>query len=66
MFALVMIAFVSGETPIIKASPDLYRSYSSCEQSAINVLNLLVDEMPPKVARKTRLVYVCAEVPKDV
>jgi hypothetical protein len=66
MFALVMIAFVSGEAPLIKASPDLYRSYSSCEQSAINILNMLVDEMPPKIARKTRLVYVCADVTKDM
>lgn len=66
MFALVMIAYISGGTPIVKASPELYKSYSQCENAAITVLNLLADEMPPRVARKTRLVYVCTEVPKEV
>lgn len=61
-----MIALVSGEAPIIKASPELFKSYNDCEQTAIDVLNMLVDEMPPKVARKARIVYVCADVPKDV
>ena len=65
MFALIMIAYVSGEVPIVKASPELYSSYNYCEESAINVLNMLADEMPPRVARKTRLVYVCTAIPKD-
>jgi len=66
MFALVMIAYMSGEDPIIKTSPELYKSNRQCEDAAINVLNWLVDEMPPKIARKTRLVYICTEVPKEV
>ena len=65
MFALVMIAYMTGESPIIKVSPDLYPTYKSCESSAINVLNMIADEMSPQQSRKTRIVYTCAEVPKE-
>lgn len=65
MFALVMVAYITGENPVVKVSPDLYPNYKSCESSAINVLNMLADEMSPKQSRNTRIVFTCAEVPKE-
>ena len=64
MFTLVMIAFLAGEEPIVRASPDLYRSYSECEDTAIDVMNMLIDELPPKTIRQSRIVYICADVPE--
>lgn len=65
MYILVMIAYLANETPVIKASEDLYNSHAECEAQALNTLSTIADELPPKVMRNIRFVYVCTTVPED-
>lgn len=65
MYILVMIAYLANESPVVKASAELYKSHAECEAQALNTLSTISDELPPKVMRTIRFVYVCTTVPED-
>lgn len=65
MYVLVLIAYISGEVPVIRGSPFLYSTYASCNRAAINVIDQVYQGVPAIMENTPKVVHVCAKVPEE-
>ena len=65
MFVLVLIAYIIGDDPVIRASPHLYNTYTACELSAVDVMNEVYEKLTRERQENIRLLYMCEPIPTE-
>lgn len=65
MYVLVLIAYMVGEEPTIKASPILYNSYDSCIDGAARAMTSVYRYLPEEIGKKVFILPMCNAIPED-
>ena len=65
MYVLVLIAYMVGEEPAVRASPNLYNTYDACLYEAANVMTSVYQYLPEDLKDKVSIVHMCTAVSKD-
>ncbi len=65
MYVLVLIAYMSGEAPSVRASPNLYNTYDACLYEAANAMTAVYRHLPESIKDKVSIVHMCTAVSKD-
>ena len=64
MYVLVLIAFMVGEEPTIKASPILYDTYDSCIDGAARAMTSVYTYLPEELTEKVFILPMCNAIPE--
>jgi hypothetical protein len=65
MYVLVLIAYMVGEAPVVRASPNLYPSYDACLYEAANAMTATYRYLPEEIKDKVSIVHMCTAVSED-
>lgn len=65
MYVLVLIAYMSGEAPSVRASPSLYNTYDACLYEAAQAMTAVYQYLPDDLKDKVSIVHMCTAVSKD-
>ena len=65
MYILVVVAYFAGGDTFIRSSPVLYKTYASCNNAAVNVIDKVYKLMPALIKETPKLVHLCAKVPEE-
>jgi hypothetical protein len=65
MYILVLVAFMVGEEPSVRASPTMYNSYEACVEAAAFAMTEVYYYLPADIKDDVSLVHVCTTIPKD-
>lgn len=65
MYVLVLIAYMTGEAPSVRASPNLYDTYDACLYEAANAMTAVYQYLPEDLKDKVSIVHMCTAVSKD-
>ena len=65
MYVLVLIAYMAGEAPSVRASPNLYKTYDSCVYEAANAMTAVYKYLPEAIKGKVTILHMCTAVSKD-
>ena len=65
MYVLVLIAYMSGEVPLVRTSPSLYHTYDDCVYEAADVMTLFYNYLPDVLKDEVIIAYTCTAVSKD-
>ena len=66
MYVLVLVAYMSGEVPLVRTSPNLYDTYDDCVYEAADVMTLFYNYLPAILKDEVTIAYTCTAVSKDV
>tara|TARA_B100000497_G_scaffold99734_1_gene112861 strand:+ start:454 stop:654 length:201 start_codon:yes stop_codon:yes gene_type:complete len=66
MYVLVLIAYMIGEEPTIKASPVLYETYDSCIDGAARAMTDVYRYLPKEFKQKVYILPMCNALPEDL
>ena len=66
MYVLVLLAYMSGEVPLVRTSPNLYDTYDDCVYEAADVMTLFYNYLPAILKDEVTIAYTCTAVSKDV
>ena len=66
MYVLVLVAYMSGEVPLVRTSPNLYDTYDDCVYEAADVMTLFYNYLPAILKDEVTIAYSCTAVSKDV
>ena len=65
MYVLVLIAYMTGEAPSVRASPNLYNTYDACLYEAAQAMTATYKYLPDDLKDKVTIVHMCTAVSKD-
>ena len=65
MYVLVLIAYMTGEAPTVRASPNLYNTYDDCVHEAAQAMTATYKYVPNHLKDKITIVHMCTAVSKD-
>ncbi len=65
MYVLVLIAYMTGEAPSVRASPNLYNTYDACLYEAAQAMTAVYQHLPESIKDKVSIVHMCTAVSKD-
>lgn len=65
MYILVLVAYMEGEAPQVKASPFMYDSRSACVKAASSVMTEVYFFLPEDLKDKVSLEYMCNAAPEE-
>ncbi len=65
MYILVLIAYMTGEAPLVRASPNLYNTYDACLYEAAQAMTATYHYIPEDLRDKVTIVHMCTAVSKD-
>lgn len=65
MYVLVLVAYMSGEVPLLRTSPNLYDTYDDCVYEAADVMTLFYNYLPATLKDEVTIAYSCTAVSED-
>lgn len=65
MYILVLVAFMVGEEPSVRASPTMYISYDACVEAAAFAMTEVYRYLPRDIKDDVSLVHICTSIPED-
>ena len=65
MYVLVLIAYMTGEAPTVRASPNLNNTYDACLYEAAQAMTATYQYLPEDLKDKVTIVHMCTAVSKD-
>lgn len=65
MYILVLVAYMKGEAPQVRASPFMYDSRSACIKAASSAMTEAHFFLPEGLKDKVSLAYMCNAAPEE-